>query len=455
MSAYCMKCMCVLNETGKCTYCGFTGEVRKIPHQLCPGTILNQRYLVGNSIGQGGFGITYIGLDMKLGMRVAIKEFYPNGYANRNTGVSSELTIVDEKQEKFFRDGRTRFYNEARAVAKFSGHHGIVDVRDFFEENNTAYIVMEYLEGKNLREYIKENGLFTPEKIMTLLEPVFEALEKVHEEHIIHRDISPDNIMILKDGSAKLMDFGAARVVDYSDQKSLSIILKAGYAPEEQYRAKGMQGPWTDIYALCATIYKCITGITPDDALQRCFEDTLKPPSVLGINIDAGVEAALQKGLAVRYQERCQTIAEFRKIAGENGKEHSSVLNKPEKKKKRIGIAAIAGSVCAVLLICGLVFGIVGKVGKTEKTGNVEVAYPTERVMTSDAVELMRQMGMEGALTEFVLLQEEWNEKFLVYSATCEVTIRKGGAQVTYTVKLLYELEKVRWKLSEESKIIK
>ena len=313
---YCLRCTEPLRGQAVCPRCGFSGNVPDIPHHLRPGTVLNDRYLVGCHIGQGGFGITYVGRDLKLDMRIAIKEYYPSGYANRNNRVSSGITIVDEANRKFFEDGIRRFLAEAKVLARFVGEPGVVIVHDFFEANQTAYIIMEYLDGRDLREVLRER-LFTAEEIFRLMDPVMVTLEKIHETGIIHRDISPDNLMMLKDGRMKLMDFGSARLVDYSDQRSLSVVLKAGFAPEEQYRSKGKQGPWTDIYALCCTIYKCITGITPDDALERVFEDNVTWPSEMKVPITPVQEAVLKKGMAVRYTERFQSIAEMRQaLAG-------------------------------------------------------------------------------------------------------------------------------------------
>lgn len=169
---------------------------------------------------------------------------------------------------------------------------------------------MEFLDGQDLRAVLKERG-FTANEIFRIMRPVIDALEKVHAMDIIHCDISPDNIMLLKNGSVKLMDFGAARVVNLDDEKSRSVVLKAGYAPEEQYRPKGILGPWSDIYALCATMYKCITGITPDDALERSHKDTIQWPSELGIEITKTQEAVLKKGMAVGSKERFQNIGEM------------------------------------------------------------------------------------------------------------------------------------------------
>lgn len=317
MSEYCMKCMEPLHSERKCPHCGFEGTSSVAPHCLQPGTVLNERYLIGVVIGQGGFGITYMGRDLKLDMRVAVKEYYPNGYTNRNAEVSSRLTISDKKQEAFIRAGKIKFLEEARALAQLHENAGVVDVRDFFEANQTAYIVMEYLDGEDLRKTLRHTN-FSANEVFRIMRPVMDALEKVHDVGIIHRDISPDNIMLLKNGSVKLMDFGASKTLDFSDQRSVSVVLKAGYAPEEQYRPKGVLGPWTDIYALCATIYKCVTGITPDDALERGHKDSLQWPSELGIEITKVQESVLKKGMAVEIQDRFQSIRELKAMLYES-----------------------------------------------------------------------------------------------------------------------------------------
>ena len=309
---YCSKCMNPIEETDvECPFCGYEINAEIPSHHLAPGTILNNKFLVGTALGEGGFGITYIGRDTKLDMKVAIKEYYPNGYVNRSNTISPAVNSSTSGERKdFFDTGRERFLREAQILAKFSGSTGIVDVRDFFEENNTAYIVMEYLDGQTLKDYLKNKGTLTPEQTIRLLMPVMESLKKIHTQGLIHRDISPDNIMLV-DGHVKLLDFGAARNVSATANKSLSVMLKPGYAPEEQYRSKGDQGPWTDVYALCATMYKCITGITPDDSTQRVFSDELKTPSALGISIDPVIEKALLKGLNVMQKDRYQNIDEL------------------------------------------------------------------------------------------------------------------------------------------------
>lgn len=300
----CYHCMREKGDAAVCPYCHAQDNAMLQPHQICPGTVIGNRYTLGNVIGEGGFGITYIALENTLGITVAIKEYYPFGYCNRNTTASNTVSVVSDDKQQIFEKGRSRFLKEAKTLAKFQEDPGVVNVTDFLEENNTAYIVMEYLDGITLREYLRQNGTLTPEQAVQMLLPAMRALVKIHNAGVIHRDISPDNIMVLRDGSLKLMDFGAARDYD-GDNRSMSIMLKQGYAPVEQYRRNGEQGPWTDVYGMCATIYRCITGITPVDSIDRIYQDTLQPPSQRGVAISPSLENTIMYGLAVHKENRC------------------------------------------------------------------------------------------------------------------------------------------------------
>lgn len=223
-------------------------------HLLKNGRTLGSRYVIEGVLGEGGFGITYRGHDKTLDVEVAIKEYYPQGFVTRNTTYSEELTVSQSKYTEMFQKGKEKFLSEARTLARFNRQEGVVSVTDFFETNNTAYIVMEFLDGITLKQYIDTQGLLTPAEILDLMAPLMEALDEVHNVGLIHRDISPDNIMLLENGGVKLMDFGAARAYTEFGEKSLSIVLKHGYAPEEQYRTHGVQGPWTDLCPLCDNV---------------------------------------------------------------------------------------------------------------------------------------------------------------------------------------------------------
>ena len=280
-------------------------------HCLRKGTRLIGRYIIEGVLGQDGFGITYLGIDELHEKKVAIKEFFPQGIVTRNIEYQDTVTVTFVGEKDNYEKGKERFLKEARTMAKFSKDKGIVKALDFFEINNTAYIVMEYLEGVTLKQYLRENKRIDAEDLVELLVPLIESLDEIHSQGLIHRDISPDNIMVLPDGRIKLMDFGAAR--DYTEfgEKSLSIVLKPGYAPPEQYQTHGVQGPWTDIYALCATMYKCITGENPPDAIERVMDDHLKKISAFGIPVLPQIEEAIIKGMSVAANDRYQNVGDF------------------------------------------------------------------------------------------------------------------------------------------------
>ena len=316
MSRMCFNCMQMTEDGDFCAFCG--KKLKTAPaHHLLPGTVLNGKYTVGYALGEGGFGVTYIGLDNSLQIKVAIKEFFPKGIVGRNSAVSPDVSCLNAgESDKLFDAEKAKVINEARILAKFSKERGIVNVREYFEANNTAYIVMEYLEGETLEEYLAHSGPLSADQAFAFLLPVVNVLGKLHKEGVVHRDISPDNLMFDGD-QIKLLDFGAAREVLYSTSKSFSVILKHGYAPEEQYRRKGHQGAWTDVYSLCATLYYCITNVIPDTSLDRMHEDDLKRPSDLGISITEQQENALLRGLSVLPEDRLQTVADF--ISAWNG----------------------------------------------------------------------------------------------------------------------------------------
>ena len=302
-------------------------------HCLRKGTRLIGRYIIESVLGQGGFGITYLGIDELHEKKVAIKEFFPQGIVTRNIEYQDTVTVTFVGEKDNYEKGKERFLKEARTMAKFSKDKGIVKALDFFEINNTAYIVMEYLEGVTLKQYLRENKRIDAEDLVELLVPLIESLDEIHSQGLIHRDISPDNIMVLPDGRIKLMDFGAAR--DYTEfgEKSLSIVLKPGYAPPEQYQTHGVQGPWTDIYALCATMYKCITGENPPDAIERVMDDHLKKISAFGIPVLPQIEEAIIKGMSVAANDRYQNVGDFcEDLYG--GYEERSVLGAEESQRQ-------------------------------------------------------------------------------------------------------------------------
>lgn len=292
-----------------CQVCGYDEDEGARPGVHLPaGTVLQGRYVIGRLLGQGGFGATYLGWDERLQVKVAVKEYFPVSLAGRVTGTGALEPYV-EHQEVTFRDGIVKFIAEARTLARLRHVREIVEVFDHFETNGTAYMVMELLLGRTLqRHLLEEGGSIDYRRALGLLLPIAKAVHAVHGLGLVHRDISPDNIFLVDHGEAKLLDFGAARHYVGGAIGALEVILKRGYAPPEQYRVDGDQGPWTDVYALCATLYCAITGRPPPDASGRGDDDTLIRPSRLGIALPAALEEALLVGLALRRQDRPQDM---------------------------------------------------------------------------------------------------------------------------------------------------
>ncbi len=335
----CHNCDHEIEYAAVCPYCGTRILREPLPHHLPTGTVIDNRYKIMGVLGEGGFGITYLGYNQKLGMPVAIKEYFPQGTTYRDTSGSNEVYVGSKDAESFFEHGKERFLSEAKTLVRFNSEPGIVSVMDFVEENKTAYLIMEYLDGETLQQYLKRHGKLSATETFEMLEPMMRTLEKVHAAGVIHRDISPDNIMRLKNGQLKLMDFGAAR--EFVDEnRSMSIMLKKGYAPAEQYRRKGEQGPWTDVYALCATIYRCITGVTPTDSLDRMSGEELKKPSELGADIPPAYEGLLMYGMALHQKDRCQNMTELLSLWEKTKKEVTTQPTiqtaKPQEQKMKI-----------------------------------------------------------------------------------------------------------------------
>ena len=316
---HCYKCMALL-EPGQavCPVCGNDNRVKQNPVNTLPeGTILAGKYLVGQVLGQGGFGITYIGINIYLKLRVAIKEYFPITACVRSTNLSDVVPIASAAKKDTFNNGLDEFQTEASRLASLNSPN-IVKVLDFFRENGTSYIVMNYLEGNSLTKEVAERGGRLPwQEIPELFGPLILEIDKLHKDHLLHRDIKPDNIKVVTDKDGKkrliLLDFGSARNFTSADVSgSYTAYVTAGYAPYEQYIRHGKQGPYTDIYSVCATMYAALTGKIPDEAIARKGGDTqLKDPAELGIAVPAGLSRAIMHGLAVNSRERPQSMREL------------------------------------------------------------------------------------------------------------------------------------------------
>ena len=337
----CMRCMSQKDSQQEtCPACGFS-EKDFVPekHHLQPHTILKGQYLVGCALGEGGFGITYIGWDMFLHIPVAIKEYFPSGVVIRDQGQHT-VSVFAGKDEESFLQGRSSFFREAQKVAKFDNNVGVVSVKNCFLENGTAYIIMEYISGINLGAYAElHGGKLTFTETLKLLRTPILTLEELHRASTWHRDISPENLMLAKDGKVKLIDFGSAMESD-REKKTRVLMIRAGYSPVEMYSSTGEDGPYSDVYSMAATIYKLITGVTPPPATDRLDNDPLVPPSALGVkDISHAQEAALLKGMAVQVKSRYQTMEEF--FDGLYGKNAPAPAPSQHQKRLMIGIAAL------------------------------------------------------------------------------------------------------------------
>lgn len=278
---------------------------------LPAGTILQERYCIEHRVGEGGFGIIYLGWDLQLATSVAVKEYFPATIVGRDvTRMTGCNVIVEPGQEETFSQGLKQFEKEMNYLVAFENQTGTVSARGFFKKNNTAYIIMDYVKGITLKEYCMCRGTMEAEKVLWVMRSVMEVLCDMHARGILHRDVSPDNIIIGTDGLIKLVDFGSAKMVRTDTQADAIILIKRGFTPIEQYRRDGKQGPWTDVYGACATIYYMMTGRIPPDVLLRADDDTIKSISEWGVQgLPQKAEAAVMKGLAVMGKDRHQTMA--------------------------------------------------------------------------------------------------------------------------------------------------
>lgn len=277
---------------------------------LSPGTTVGRRYEILDVLGIGGYGITYRGVDSHLERYVAIKEFFPSFWATRFVERGLDVRC-QAGMEGNFAKGKERFLDEARTLVQLSSIPAIVRVNDYFEENGTAYLVMDFLDGKHLKQVADGFGGRIPaDVLLPVMEPIILALKQVHAKGMVHRDISPDNIMMLEDGSVRLIDFGNAR--DTTDDRSMTMAMKQGFAAPEQYRSKG-QGSWTDVYGICATMYYCLTGKLPPQALERLTGAPFPTPRELGVQIDPQKEQVILDGLELYVNRRIQNMEELHK----------------------------------------------------------------------------------------------------------------------------------------------
>lgn len=331
------------------------------------GTYLQQRYCVEKVLGKGGFGITYLVSDEKTGQHVVVKEYFPMHLVMREKGVK-EISVMDPDKEKDYQIGMEKFLAEARTMSSLASVPEIVKVLNYFQENHGAYLVMEYVQGTSLCKYLERmDELPSFETVREMLLPVIRALGAVHKKGMIHRDLTPDNLLVKEDGNIKIIDFGSAR--EYvEDEKTKTVLVKSGYAPLEQYSKKEKQGPWTDVYALCATMYEMLTGAVPQDALKRMEDDELYAPSLYGAEISPEEEAVLMKGLALDYRNRYASMKELESALFPQ--KEAEIQEK--RKKSRVGIAVASVIVIAAAVLIGLTMGKTEEIYTAAYAGNYE-----------------------------------------------------------------------------------
>ena len=308
----CPACFQETLENGICSSCGFDENAQQSPLLLPPGTpLMNGQYLVGKILGKpGGFGITYLGWDSQLATFVAIKEYLPRDIAGRHFDRLS-VSAHTSADSEHFRYGMEQFLQEARTLAQFD-HPNVVRVRSFFQENGTAYLVMDYLQGNSLHDHLTQvGGRMTEKAALDTMLPLLDGLREVHSKGFLHRDIKPQNIYITTAGRAILLDFGTARQAFGERNRGMTTILTPGYAPWEQYHRHGMQGAWTDIYACAATLYHIVTGMVPPEASERVAQDTLQPPVALVPGLSPHFSFAIMQALSIDPANRPQSVAEF------------------------------------------------------------------------------------------------------------------------------------------------
>ncbi len=353
----CFSCFkeCV-QSVDVCPFCGdkLTAEPKE-PIHLEPGTVLAERYIIGRAVGSGGFGIIYNAWDTKLDIIVAVKEFFATRIVTR--AAKTKDVIITKKSQAEFEYRKARFLAEARNMAKFGAHKSIPNVFEFFEENGTAYIVMELLHGIGMNEYLREHKKADVDFSVMVANEVGNALKSMHDIGIIHRDVAPDNIYINsdKDLSIKLLDLGAAKLAD-AKEDVIDIILKPGYSPVEQYDNTMTIGPWTDIYALGASLYVMLTGIKPDESTNRKIGDTLIPPHEIDPEIPEHISNTVMKAMAVDRHMRFKNIPEFLKAL--NGEKKVVTLAKEKKRRRNKRLLSVVAALLALTITGISVFNL-------------------------------------------------------------------------------------------------
>ena len=335
-----------------CPVCGFDPAQAAAPNYVLPyGAILNGRYIVGKMLGQGGFGITYIGWDLAMERKVAIKEYYPSGQVSRNPGSWDLTWYTNEQSRQARQNGMQMFLKEARKMSKVDNLTNVVRVRDIFQENETAYIVMDFVEGETLKARLDKAGPLTWKQAKDIFLPAIQAMEQVHQAGLVHRDISPDNLMLTPDGRVMILDLGAAKDLAINKGASSAMVVKGGFSPPEQYAQQGGSGSWTDVYAMAATMYHSLTGVVPPTAVDRMQGEPVNWALLASNGVPKHVISALQSAMALNAKERTQSMAE---LLRQCQSETAVVARKEPPVSARKGNFRIIGFAAALCLVAAL-----------------------------------------------------------------------------------------------------
>lgn len=446
-NSICLNCLCEYGKERDCPHCGAAdGRTVWASPALEPGTMLSEKYLLGRTLGRGGFAVTYLGLHVDLGIRVAIKEFFPQELAERDRNTCRVVARRTEHTAQPFQDhylkGLQRFIEEGRNIVRChepNPHPNLVRVTDYFEANGTAYLVMNYVKGRSLAEYLDKqpNGRLAEDEAVRVLMPVMDGLRTVHDRGFCHRDVKPANIYISDEGAVILIDFGAARTDMQQESRTQTVFLTPGYAPPEQYSVRGAQGPWTDVYGCAATLYRCVTGADPVSAMDRLAGVDLVPPSAIpGCGISGAMEQVILLGLESDRSKRPQSIRAYQQRLQEAGRGHASAPGKrdqehaakatPESPQNAAGSGRRSAArflfVPLVLLIAaalGIVFVLSNRKTNEQtagqnKSGTVEDSARAEADRERGETVLARGMADTAAVHQYAL--EEWKKAEELYS---------------------------------------
>ncbi len=437
------------DEYQVCPHCGYVvGKAAEEAIHMEPGTLLYDRYIIGKVLGYGGFGVTYVAWDGKLEQKVAIKEYLPGEFSTRMPG-KSQITVFNGDKSQQFHDGLNKFVDEARRLAKFQNEQGIVKIFDSFKENDTAYIIMEYLDGETLSELLRRRGTIPEDEAVEMIQPILASLQTVHEEGLLHRDIAPDNIFLTKSGEVKLIDFGASRFATTSHSRSLTVIIKPGYSPEEQYRSRGDQGPHTDVYAIAATLYKMITGKTPPDAMERRAKyegeskDILVEPHKLVKKLSVARENAILNAMNVRIEDRTPDVGVFAEElnADPPAKRIYGKIKKIDLYRWPLWLkVAVPTVLCAIIVFTSLLLtGVIDFSLFSEEIvipENVVIVPDVEGEYTQDALKMIEDgklLALTGGVVESqyipagkIILQNPVGGSYMNINGTVVLTVSSG-----------------------------